>query len=392
MKVWTVESVALAMQTLKAPEELEGFVRKEYCGKASVNLKVEDGAREFISKISTSARDRDNEVIDPTGISLAQYKKNPVILWGHRYDEPAIGKCQWIKADKKTGELIAKGVIATGTSKAEDVFSLMQQEILNTVSIGFIPVEGHIPTPDDIKKNAKLKGVRWIHDKTIMLEYSIVNVPSNPEATIDSVSKGLLEIPATIQQDMGIFRPANTPTIIKKALPYESTPTDGIDTGWDVTFEKNGASLDDLKAMAAWMDNDDPGKRAGYKFLHHRRGNGNPLVYDALVTAMSRLQNFMVRIPDTDRKGVYQHLARHYRDDFGKEPPAFAAEPKELTLAGIDRATVKGHQSPVAHKPIRVVTIRSQKPIKVDQHFPLSSEEIQEQIQEQYEFRVQGKV
>jgi len=51
------------------------------------------------------------------------------------------------------------------------------------------------------------------------------------------------------------------------------------------------------------------------------------------VEAMSKLQRFAVKIPDDNRLGVYKHLAKHYRDDFGKEPPAFITRPKQFGIA-----------------------------------------------------------
>ena len=41
---------------------------------------------------STSARDRDDEVIVAEGIDLKNYKKNTVILPAHDYTAPPIGK------------------------------------------------------------------------------------------------------------------------------------------------------------------------------------------------------------------------------------------------------------------------------------------------------------
>ena len=50
--------------------------------------------------------DRDGEVIKVNGWQLTNYKKNPVILWGHRHDIPAIGQAK--RVYKSDGKLMFK--------------------------------------------------------------------------------------------------------------------------------------------------------------------------------------------------------------------------------------------------------------------------------------------
>jgi len=341
---WTYDKLHDVMKTHSNPSTLDGFTRKSYCGKGQADLRVADSAREFISKITTDTRDRDNEIVVPKGVDFKEYLKNPVILWSHNYADPAIGRSLWIKRwseDDRVRGHIAKGVVANGVQKAEDVFKLMQQNILNTVSIGFVPIKGHTPTPDEIKQDPSLKDIKYIHDKSALLEYSIVNVPSNPEATIDAVSKGLIDIPVSLQQDMGIYIPVNAaaPIIDKKSIPYMQTSIDGIEAGWNKAAEVSSATFDDLPVMAAWFDSDLPEFKASYKFIHHRANNGNPLVWLGLVESMSTLNIFTDLIPQEHRKAVWKHLAKHYQE-FGKEPPelkstAMSFGVHKLPLCGI---------------------------------------------------------
>ena len=44
--------------------------------------------------------DRDGEIIKVDGWQLANYKKNPVILWGHNHSIPAIGKAERVYKSK----------------------------------------------------------------------------------------------------------------------------------------------------------------------------------------------------------------------------------------------------------------------------------------------------
>jgi len=61
---------------------------------------VSDRVLEFIG--STETVDRDGEVIRASGWDIKNFKKNPVFMWAHRYDQPPIGKAQkvWVDDNK----------------------------------------------------------------------------------------------------------------------------------------------------------------------------------------------------------------------------------------------------------------------------------------------------
>ena len=395
MTVWTFDKLRQVLKTHSNPSTLDGFFRKSY-SKGSADLKVDDGAREFLAKVSTGGRDRDNEIVNPKGIDWKNYEKNPVILWSHKYDEPAIGRSLWVKrwTEKKGANttpigIMSKGVVAQGVSKAEDVFSLMQQGILKTVSIGFVPVKGHQPTADDIKTNRDLKDINYVHDEVAMLEYSIVNVPSNPEATIDAVSKGSIEIPITLQQDLGIYVPI-TDVTKKKSTPYMQTAVDGIEAGWTRSVEADIANFDNLLLMCAWADDDNLEFKRSYKFLHHRADNGNPLVWAGLTEAMSRLQTFTEVIPEDDRHGVWKHLAKHY-NEFGKEPPELASKAVSFALGSIPLSSIEARLPVVAQEPVIVESIVAREVMEV-KHAKDSPELIKKKAIELYEIKHLGRV
>jgi phage head maturation protease len=86
------------------------------------------------------------------------------------------------------------------TERAEEVWQLFKGGFLNAFSVGFIPLKGHRPTPDDIKKNPDLAEARFIYDEWELLEFSPVTVPANPEALSQAIkshdimlSKGMRE-------------------------------------------------------------------------------------------------------------------------------------------------------------------------------------------------------
>ncbi|GIV82777.1 MAG: hypothetical protein KatS3mg051_2131 [Anaerolineae bacterium] len=80
----------------------------------------------------------------------------------------------------------------------------------------------------------------------------------------------------------------------------------------------------------AWQDPDaNPDTKAAYRFVHHEvDGDGNigPANVQACRTGIAVLNGARggTTIPEADRRGVYEHLARHLRDA-GQEPPPLKA-------------------------------------------------------------------
>lgn len=165
-------------------EEEVQLIRK---GLIPADVKIEEGERAVISYITTGAVDRDKEIIDPKGAILKDYKKHPVVLFGHDYRSLPIGMNEWIKADDKG--LIAKTIYAN-TPEANKVFQYRKDGFPLAESIGFIPLKFEdLDTEEKQKANG---GARRIYNKWILLEYSDVAVPSNPEALQIAIAKGLI--------------------------------------------------------------------------------------------------------------------------------------------------------------------------------------------------------
>jgi phage head maturation protease len=93
--------------------------------------------------------------------------------------DPPIGKALWVKRGIK--RITAKVKFAT-TERAEEVWQLFKGGFLNAFSVGFKPLDGRRPTPDDIKANTNLANARFMFTKWELLEFSPVTVPANAEA------------------------------------------------------------------------------------------------------------------------------------------------------------------------------------------------------------------
>jgi HK97 family phage prohead protease len=151
---------------------------------------IDEKENTLTAYISTDVVDRMKEILDPTGIDVSNYRKNPVVLWAHNYDQPPIGKALWIKRD---GNGILSKVKFASTEFAQEIFQLYKDGFLKAFSVGFIPTESEWQKYDnDIDKNDPKKP-RRIFKKWELLEYSAVPVPANPEALALAIQKGILK-------------------------------------------------------------------------------------------------------------------------------------------------------------------------------------------------------
>ncbi|MEM4728027.1 MAG: hypothetical protein QXD04_07225, partial [Candidatus Bathyarchaeia archaeon] len=75
----------------------------------------------------------------------------------------------------------------------------------------------------------------------------------------------------------------------------------------------------------AWYNDEDPENFGSYKLPHHDIVDGElRVVWRGVASAMAALMGARggVELPTGDRRGVFQHLARHYAQ-FDREPPEF---------------------------------------------------------------------
>ncbi len=189
-----LESQARELDRLlkSTPKEYK-YTRKGYTADLE---QVLEGERCDISKITSDALDRDNEVVIPKGIDRSLYQQNPIVCWNHDLATPAIGKCVWIKPSGNG--LLAKTQYAKkpddweGSYFPELIFSLTKQQILRGKSIGFLPTEVDSPSSEEISKNPSWAHCRAVIRQCTLFEYSVCNIGCNQEALVQSVSKAFL--------------------------------------------------------------------------------------------------------------------------------------------------------------------------------------------------------
>lgn len=144
--------------------------------------------------LSDESTDRMGDIISADGWHLDNFKKNPVILWGHGGggvldgDEP-IGKATNLRVEKK--RLIADLVFAVEESdRAARKFKLANSGYIKAGSVGFKPMK--VERVEDEEERTRLGLGRYgvLYKEQELLEFSLVAVPANPHALQQSIKAG----------------------------------------------------------------------------------------------------------------------------------------------------------------------------------------------------------
>lgn len=127
--------------------------------------------------ISTVTPDRFGDIVNPFGMDADNYRKNPIVLFGHshRARGNVIGKNLALFPDDFGVKAITK---FADTPAGNDLYILNREGYLNAWSIGYIPKK--VKTQNSASNNQT--GTYNIIDEWELLEYSSVVIPANPDA------------------------------------------------------------------------------------------------------------------------------------------------------------------------------------------------------------------
>lgn len=170
--------------TLDRPALKEGnVVQKAF---AADDIKIIDDAKRQIDFIISSERvDRMGDVIMVNGWDLKEYKKNPVVLFGHASRVPPIGKALNVRKEDGVLKATAEFMPPEISAFADSIYQMYKAKYLRATSVGFIPLKWEAITDD----KGDWQGYRFI--KSELLEFSCVPIPANPDALMDARSKGI---------------------------------------------------------------------------------------------------------------------------------------------------------------------------------------------------------
>ena len=257
--------------------------------------------------------DADGDIVEPTAFDTSIADNLPIpVLSGHDQGK-LVGKVIFAQPRYIGGDeyrLFTRMQFNMDTEAGRDAYSNVAGDYVREWSIGF-----NIPKDSDVEREGsdvstvvrRIANLDWVEVSTV--------IRGSSPSTVTVAAK------------------ASPVTEEKGAIPSHLTAW--IEDAWDGSLMrgriKGGAAV--LRAAHAWVDSDgDPEQKASYKYLHHhigRNGRGGPANVRAITTALANLNARRSSIPENDRRGVYNHLARHLREAGRKPSELRSAEPPD---------------------------------------------------------------
>lgn len=163
----------------------------------SADITVSAGERAVSAYISTTAVDRDGDVMVPQGCNSKDFQANPVVYFNHNYYyELPVGRCAAIS--REDDGITAKTIFAERPKSLpadeewvpDTLFEMFQQDVIKGFSVGFEIIEARPASTRDIEKYGE--GCRRVISKWRLYEYSVAPMPCNQEALAMAVSKGIV--------------------------------------------------------------------------------------------------------------------------------------------------------------------------------------------------------
>lgn len=224
--------------------------------------------------ITTDQVDRANDRIIATGCRLRNFASNPVVLWAHNHDIPAIGRSEAFRApftlpDGRTAILMGLR-FQTATQYGREVGALVQQGFLRTGSIGLIPLAWEEEPVAKYPNAYPFTDTVRSYTEWELLEFSICNVPMNPGATAyddlnaivsRAVAQGVLTSDAAFIRTMQLEPTHTLPASADKGKAQSDAPNyreaDGKNACATCRFYEDGAcSAHEFEADPAYVCDD----------------------------------------------------------------------------------------------------------------------------------------
>ena len=161
---------------------------KEFIKAEKKEINEEEGT--LVGIASKAIIDRDNELILNDAWKLDNFRKNPVLMLAHQYNELPVGKCLWIKSSQDGLRFKAK---FANTARGKEVYELYKSGIMNCFSVGFkANPGGFVDNPTDVR----YKGVKRLYKDVELLEISCVPIPANNQSLCEYVKSGKIQTKA----------------------------------------------------------------------------------------------------------------------------------------------------------------------------------------------------
>lgn len=252
-----------------------------------------------------------NEVVDYGAFRESLATKLPKGVWSHDWSQPIAatlearevpaGDPMLPESIRQFGGLYIKGKLVLAVQKAAEALELIKEKVIDEFSIGYQEQEDYTE-PDGPRHLKKLR----------LWEWSPVLVGANPLTELIGV---------------------------KSVVPYADHGIAPEDTEWDgpAQMQACGDDMGKMKSICAWFDEENADVKSSYKLPHHQ-AEGLKAVWKGVAAAMGALLGGRggVDIPESERRGVYNHLAKHYAE-FEKEPPEFKFKQEGYTAEELEK-------------------------------------------------------
>ena len=161
---------------------------------------------------STPDVDRYGDIVAASW-DLEQFQANPVIVWGHDYQTPPVGRAESVSVDGDNLVAEIRWDESPDNELGRLVASQFKRGFLNSVSVGFQP--GKSTPRSQLADDHPAKGAKGnFYERNQLMEISAVVIPANPQALARRSG----------QADLGIQR--HIVSVVEE------------DDSWTVTFEK----------------------------------------------------------------------------------------------------------------------------------------------------------
>lgn len=204
-----------------------------------------------IRVIAASGRaDRTGDIVNVDGIELANYKKNPIILWAHDHYGLPIARAVDIRVESGKLTMLLEFAPKEVYEFADTVYKLVKGGFLKGVSIGARVLEAEWI----LDKNEEIIGRKF--NKLELLELSVVAIPADSKALITAVKSGKVActdleacLEKTFDAPLDFLESHHVESNTHSVPPYEETDM-GMDTGKIALLEQRVADLELLLKTA----------------------------------------------------------------------------------------------------------------------------------------------
>ena len=201
-----------------------------------------DGPFAISGKATVEIEDQHGTIIKLAGMDTSKFALNPVMRFMH--DTP-IGK--WTE-HQKTGDMLHVQGEISRTSLGLDVIQLVEDKAVKGLSISFYPLR--IDYPAEIGSDESI-----IISESVLAEISIVDLPSNLEAWLNSADAGRpIALRIDEQLDDNIIqernmKPEEIKALIAETLKPITERVDGIAASIDKLKEDRATDTEALKVL-----------------------------------------------------------------------------------------------------------------------------------------------